>query len=283
MRVRLSSVQTLAVFALLACVLNAWASPLVMLYSAPETEEFNSTPSINAVILMAVLAGLYSIWRSVQVNADRYDYFIVVIVLTLLIVPSSLVAWGIMAITAFLYSYRLGRGSRPGCLVLLATALREPIADVALKLFATQALTFDALLVSWCLSLLGGEGERIGNVVTGFGDHRLLIMTGCASFTNFSIALLAWFAFTRLTIVAWKPRHFIAGAAVGICVICLNTFRLVGMAFGPSQYELIHNGWGPMAFDLIVSITISLIIWLGVKNDLQNGSPMAGFNLSSVR
>jgi len=223
---------------------------------------------IGFVIPAALLLGLRLLIQTRADEVETLDWVLIVCALILLLVPSATVSW---LVTAALAVFAMPRfrspWARAGLSVVLFTALRDPLATTLLKLFATPLLDTDAAMTATLLKIFMQEAAHQGNVVIGQSGHQLLILTGCTSYTNLSMALLGWFALSRNFKPFLDRRQAAAGLAVATAVIGLNIVRLTIMALGPAPYHFFHDGSGGVMFEAaLIAVTVGLTL-LGVRND----------------
>lgn len=245
---------------------NALSKPIAaLLQNAPDRlEALAAGGGVSWVIWLALAAGLYLLWQAPARPAGSAERRLCLLALFAFLVPNASASWLACAGLA-LAALALRRGSaaeRAGLAILAALALREPLTAALLQLAADPLLRLDAWLVDG-LRRLAGEASRLeGNIVSGNGSHRLLILTGCASFSNVSLALLGWFTLSRCGLQPWTPRTWHAGLALVFAVVGLNATRLALMAQDAATYRWLHDGPGPELFGVgLVVATLSLTHW----------------------
>jgi len=223
---------------------------------------------LGFVIPMAFALGLKMLLIKSRDIVGPRDWAALIVVLLVLLIPSSTLAW---LVTTALAMFALSRFSDPWVRarlsIIIFAAAREPMAAVLLKLFATPLLDTDAIMTAQLLKLFISDTSSLGNIVIGPGGHRLLILTGCTSYTNLSIALLGWFTLSRSHRPSMDIHQAIAGLFVAGFVVGLNIVRLVFMAVGPVPYHFFHDGIGSTLFQVTL-ITVTILISLrGVRRD----------------
>ena len=194
-------------------------------------------------------------------------------------VPSATLSWlgvGVLALWVR-YDKRTVARAQAGAAIFAFLAFREPAAQVLLNVFAETVLGLDAALVALVLNAVNGEGSVIGNMVSGANGHRLLVMTGCSSYTNVSLALLGWYALTHTVGGHWNLRTYVAGFGVAVSVVVLNIVRLTLMGLGPDPYRFFHDGFGVDVFQIGILTSTLLITWWGFRHDTQPLYPLRAF------
>jgi exosortase/archaeosortase family protein len=248
---------------------NSVAKPvLVALRDNDPIEAFLGGFGISVIVWLALGIGFWRVMRSRDSSTAMagVDWLVAASAMLAVAVPLANAAWfG----TAVLSAWWLGRdGNRcqdlsAGALILFVAALREPIALVALGLLAGPMLTVDAEIAGALLSLPFPQTETAGNVVLGPEGHRLLIMTGCSSYTNLSIAVLGWLALVRgFGDDRRKSTLLLHAAGLAVTVFSLNVARLAAMGVSPEWYAVLHDGWGAGVFaQAPMVLTVAFAWW----------------------
>ncbi|PHS79024.1 MAG: hypothetical protein COB59_03820 [Rhodospirillaceae bacterium] len=227
---------------------------------------------ISFVIPMAFVFGIKLLLIKSRDTVCPRDWAVLIAALFALLIPSATLAWLVAAALAMFAMSRFSdpfsnQWARAGLSIIIFAALREPMAAVLLKLLATPLLDTDAIMTAMLLKLFISDASSLGNIVTGPGGHRLLILTGCTSYTNLSIALLGWFTLSRSCRAFMDIHQVIAGLFVAGFVVGLNVVRLVLMAVGPVPYHFFHDGIGSSLFQVtLITVTI-LISLMGVRRN----------------
>jgi exosortase/archaeosortase family protein len=99
----------------------------------------------------------------------------------------------------------------------------------------------------------------------GPNGHGVVIISGCSSFHNLSLALLCWVTISRLRRQNWQVRDFVIGSAIGITMILLNVARISLMAWDIELYHYWHDGIGAEIFAVAASLTILLMSLCGSR------------------
>ena len=217
----------------------------------------------NAIICMGIAASCYLRWRacstlqfksalperSLAQSYYRKQHLTCLLLALLLIIPSATFSWLICALAALLWRLcsRIKSSDYSAAVLMIAIALREPISQLSLSLFAEQILGFDSFLSSL---LLSGDinVEKIGNIIIS-NDVSLLVLTGCSAFNNASLALLLWLTLCLLlhqkTTVADSWRLLL----LLFLVVLSNSLRLSLMTGSIEDYQYFHQGKGADVFN----------------------------------
>jgi len=256
---RLNLIMTVFVFGL--C--NAMIRPM-----RAHVQEFGIIDSalsgfgISFIIWFAIYCSFDLLRKTDQNPASHADYAVAFVAMLLLCIPSASISWMVVALFAAycgFYGYKRGSAGRNACLIILAVALRVPVSDICLKLSADALLQFDALATLSLLKALGIAMVRQGNILVGESGHQLLIMTGCASFTNISLALLLWFTVVRTRILRWHVGLTLYALPLMAVVMGVNIVRLSLMALSKDNYFFYHDGLGADIINALI-----LLIALGI-------------------
>jgi len=249
---------------------NAMIRPILL-----HIEEFGFLHSaingfgISFIVWFAVYCGLHLLYQDKgSTMATSPDIAIGIITLVLLCLPSSLLSWIFLSCFAAYCSVFMPfqtTAPRHACAIILAVSLRIPISELCLRLSADTFLQFDAVATQTLLQFLDPEIIRQGNILIGSSGHELLIMTGCASFTNISLALLLWFTIVRSKITIWKHSFNLYIAPLCILVMGINIFRLSMMTLSVDLYHFYHDELGAD----ITNVAILLIALLTALTTLH--------------
>lgn len=220
---------------------------------------------ISFIIWFSIFSSLFLIQNSNEKKATRNDFLFSFIALVLFMIPSSYISWITLSVyslyTIFatrLDSYKL----RNACLIMLAVSARTPLSDICLKIFSDSLLKFDAIVTHFSSKMFNPSITRHGNILVTDSNHELLIMTGCASFTNISLAILLWFTIIRSNVFKWQKHYNLYILPLCLSVMGLNIFRLSMMSFSKDLYFYYHDGLGANIINaciLIVSILFAFI------------------------
>jgi hypothetical protein len=193
------------------------------------------------------------------------DIFVTFLILILLCIPSTIASWLVLAGFAAYCSFFVTKPHtkmRNASFIMLALSLRVPVSDVFLKLSADSLLQFDAFATLSVVQLIDESILRHGNILVGPQGHELLIMTGCASFTNISLAILLWFAVVRSYSLKWTASLNLHIIPLCIFVMGLNIFRLSMMSLSIEKYHFYHDELGADIINsaiLVVALILSII------------------------
>jgi hypothetical protein len=252
---------------LLIAFSNAIAGPVTMEIASRGPLAILDGAGIGLVIWAVATWCFYTLVRTENsVVAQPLDLPAIGVAGTLVLIPSAMTSWIACFVISLWAFYRLKDCAvlKSVCLIFAALAMRVPITTLTLDTVSEEFLTVDAFLVQLALMLTPLETHQIGNIIVGMDGHKLAVMTGCSSFTNVSMALLAWFAITQATCHQISRRSALAGFGVAIAVVLLNVVRLSLMSVNAELYTYIHDGDGVYAFEMSLVIATLLITFIGI-------------------
>ncbi|PCI99044.1 MAG: hypothetical protein COB14_06815 [Alphaproteobacteria bacterium] len=255
-----------------ACLFSVvFAIGLVNAMIRPVRDHVNDTGFINAlldgggisfIVWFAIYCSLDLLLKSGSEVSGKKDWIAAFSAVFLFIIPSAFVSWLVLAVFAgycSFTSFKPETFARNAALVMLAISLRVPVSDICLKLTADIFLQFDAMATQLVAGFMNPLIGREGNIIIGSDGHELFIMTGCASFTNISLAFLLWFTLVRTQILVWKRSFTLYIVPLITLVMGINIWRLSMMALSKEDYLFYHDGVGGD----IVNVAI-LLVALGV-------------------
>lgn len=221
---------------------------------------------ISFIVWFAIHSIYEQLYRVTSSRADLISLLVGGVTLLFFMLPSSMVAWVALGLYCCYYAFFVPELKRPkqrvfrsASLIALALAFRVPLSDTLLKISADFLLRFDAFATEKLLAFSGFTASRTGNIVRVDGEHDLLVMTGCASFTNISLALLLWFTLVRAQGPAWKNSNYLVLGLLAVLVLMMNLVRLSLMTLSRENYFFYHEGTGADIIDaLIVFVAIAL-------------------------
>jgi hypothetical protein len=201
--------------------------------------------------------------------AARLRDFLVIAALCLLVfLPWSRAIW-VAATGVAIYLRLTDTGDpklRAAGIVLIALAVQELWGPVLFNFLAPHLLRAEAAAVGTMLAAARPGTVWQDNAIMGPTGHGVMIISGCSSFHNTSLALLCWVTVSRLRAQDWQVRDFVTGGAIAITMILLNMARICLMAWNIELYDYWHNGIGAEIFAISASLTILLMSLYGSRS-----------------
>jgi hypothetical protein len=235
-----------------------------------------ASPEVLVSDLLAVGVFQYLAWyvifhllgASDLAPAARLRDFLVIAPLCLLVfLPTSRAIWvAASGIAIYLFLTDTGdRSLRAAGIVLAALSVQELWGKVFFNLLASHLLRVEATAVGTILKVARPGTMWQDNTIMGPNGHGVVIISGCSSFHNLSLALLCWVTISRLRCQSWQVRDFVIGSAIGTTMICLNLARILLMAWNAELYHYWHEGIGTEIFEIGASLTILLMSLYGSR------------------
>lgn len=170
--------------------------------------------------------------------------------LLVLLVPSSLVAWGATGAYAIWLMADAKTAARHRLLLVVGLCLTAIWQLLAIRLLGRWLLLPDALVTEHLLNLLRGGVERSGNVIEAGGGHRVVILAACSTLQTLPLVLVGAFAFG-----GGRPAPIVTA---GSMYVLLNAARLAMVAWSADLYALLQGPIGQNVFEVLV---IALLVW----------------------
>jgi exosortase/archaeosortase family protein len=149
-----------------------------------------------------------------------------------------------------------------GC-VLLALSTQLVWAAMLFQFFTPELLPADAQLVGAILDRLRPDIVHSGTTFDAPDGHAIMLIGGCSSFNNLSIALLACVSVIMFTRTEWVRRDFLTFAIACGVMISLNVLRIVLLCWSVESYAFWHNAQGAPLFATGQTVIVLLIAWWG--------------------
>ena len=181
-------------------------------------------------------------------------------VLALVLVPSSAVSWGALALYAAAHAYLAQSERRTGALIFLAVALASIWSSVILKWLALPVTSAEAFVLGQILHLIRPDVIQFANVVGNPDTHSLILMTRCTTADGLPHAAIAMVAVAYLLGAPQKSKLRTAFVVLALVYAAANLIRLAGMAWSADAYALVHGPVGANVFDLFQAL---LVLGLG--------------------
>jgi exosortase/archaeosortase family protein len=199
--------------------------------------------------------------------ARMRDFLVIASLCLLVFLPTSRAIW-VAATGMAIYLFLTDTGDpklRAAGIVLAALSVQELWGKVFFNLLASHLLRAETAAVGTMLEVARPGTVWQDNAIMGPNGHGVVIISGCSSFHNLSLALLCWVTISRLRRQTWQVRDFVIGSAIGITMILLNVARILLMAWNVELYHYWHDGNGTEIFAIGASLTILLMSLYGSR------------------
>ena len=157
----------------------------------------------------------------------------------------------------------VGARTRRIAIIMLAMTGTLIWGRLLITMIPAPILDFDAAMAG---ALVGAKVS--GNVVLNLGPNGgaggIIVMGGCSSFHNMSLAVLLYA--TLMSAFSLRPttRLVAAGAMAVLAMAAINILRLAAMVRFPSHFQELHDGLGADLFGLSSLLCAGLIIGIAV-------------------
>jgi hypothetical protein len=199
--------------------------------------------------------------------AQWRDFLIIAAFCLLVFLPTSRAIWvAASGIAIYLFLTETGDAKlRAAGIVLAALSVQELWGRLFFNLVADHLLRAEAAVIGTMLEVARPGTVWHDNGISGPDGHGVVIISGCSSFHNVSLALLCWVTLSRLRRQTWEVRDFVIGPAIGITMILFNLARICLMAWNIELYHYWHESSGTEIFAIGASLTILLMSLYGSK------------------
>jgi hypothetical protein len=225
-----------------------------------------STFGISVIVLAACFLGISFILDEQNDEISSADIAVSAALFCLIILPVGAMSWlAVTALSLYILLFTPAKESRcQGAIILLAMTVPMLWGRSLFLLFGDFILKLDASLVGWMLG-----SHRSGNMVE-FADHSgtLVIVPGCSSFTNMSLAMLWWVTISQAVRHRWCYQDISWWLLACASVVAVNITRISLMGLSYSYYDTIHSAWGNTVTNVITLSLTVLICVLGVRREV---------------
>jgi hypothetical protein len=228
-------------------------------------DALSNTFEISVIVWLSCIAGISIILRDQTGKVRSADLAVAAGYLFLVILPIGPLSW--LAVTVLCLYVLVSTNDtllRRGAVILLATSVPMLWSRMLFQFFANRILEVDASLVGWLLGT-----HRTGNLVEfADGSGLLVILPGCSSLANVSLAFLCWVTVSQFVCHKKSPYDLLWCFLACTSVVAVNVTRISLMGLNHVQYDEIHNHWGDAVANIIIlGLTIGFCV-LGVRREL---------------
>jgi hypothetical protein len=183
-----------------------------------------------------------------------------------IILPIGSLSWlAVTALSLYILVATNVASTQRGALILLATTVPMLWSQLLFRFFANPILQIDASLVCWILGT-----HRTGDIV-GFADGSgfLVIMPGCSSLTNVSLAFLCWVTIGQLVCHKKSGYDLVWCLMICISMMAVNVTRISIMGLSQWHYGALHGQLGNAIYDTMMFALMVGFCLLGVRRELS--------------
>jgi hypothetical protein len=221
---------------------------------------------ISIVVWISCAAGISLVLQDRIIGVRPSELAMGAAFASFIILPIGSLNWlAVTALSLYILISTNVASTRRGALILLATTVPMFWSQLLFRFFANSILQIDASLVSWILGT-----RRTGDIV-GFADGSgsLVIMPGCSSLTNVSLAFLCWVTVSQLVCHKKSAYDVVWCLMACISMMAVNVMRISLMGLSQWHYGTFHGRLGNAIDDTIMFVLMVGFCLLGVKRELS--------------
>lgn len=247
-------------FALLA--LNGLAAQIAASLLDEGNRSYAGLFGVSAIIWFALFAMVRLAFdhEGPHPAIDRLDWPVLACTVAILIVPVPAVsAAGLLALGVYCV-VRSEANSTLWRIGVIGLALSGPllIGPAILALAGPELTRIEASLAGSLTSL-----HVEGNVITAVdGSTNFVVARGCSALANLSQAMLLTVTMGQLFGVRRLSATMGWALAAAICVVAINSSRLLALGYWPQHFDYLHEGPGRMLFVLAaLAAMCGIAVW----------------------
>jgi hypothetical protein len=224
-----------------------------------------NTFEISVIVWLSCAAGISLILRDRTIGVRPSELAIAAGFVVLVLLPIGALSWvAVTALSLYIILSDNVASSRRGALILLAATVPMLWSRLLFQFFAKLILQVDASLVGRILGT-----ERTGDIV-GFADGSgvLVILPGCSSLANVSLAILCWVTVSQLVSHKQSAYDLLWCVMACISVVAVNVSRISLEGLSQWHYATFHSPWGDAVGNTIMLGLIVGCSVLGVRREL---------------
>ena len=254
--------------AALGCISGLASRIIQSINSLGWSDALFDTFQVSVVVWISCAAGVSLLVRDRTIGVRSSELAMAAGFLVLVILPIGPLSWlAVSALSLYIVLSTNVDSSRRGAFILLATTVPMLWSRLLFRFFANLILQIDASLVSWLLGT-----HRTGDIVDfADGSGVLVILPGCSSLANVSLAILCWVTVSQLADHKRCAYDLFWCLMACISVMAVNVTRISLMGLSPWHYAMIHGSWGDLVGNVI---TLALIVGFsvfGVRREVFRG------------
>ncbi len=213
------------------------------------------------IITIAVAASL--VWGGQTFDQQARPGAAEVIAAATLLIPSSTLSWGVVAVYASHLAFRSEGQARLGALLFVALAITSIWSSVALKWVALPVTSAEAAAVGLLLGLFKDGVVQVANVVGVPSEHSLIVMSACSTADGLPRALVGLAAV--LVLADRDPARWFVPTAIAFTLfyVIANLVRLTLMAWSWDLYSIGHGPLGAGLFDAATTAAVFAVVLAG--------------------
>jgi hypothetical protein len=148
--------------------------------------------------------------------------------------------------------------------IVAAIAVQAVVAPLVFTEISSFLLPLDAAAAGFLLSTILPGASWSGTVINSINGHSVVVLAGCSSFHNLSLATLCWVTITMAHRPYWTRHDLWIGACAGFIQIAFNVARLLLISISYPMFHFWHDGAGRHYFAAAATFTATLVVAVGV-------------------
>ena len=236
---------------------------------------------LRAFEFFGAVVSLYLLSRGRLGNASLLDWFGCASAIL-----AASIGFAGSSITLFaLYLFIRGRGdlsTKAAATVAAAVAVQAVWAPLVFSKISFVLLQIDAGVAGWLVSLFVPGASWSGTVVSTPSGHDVVIIEGCASFHNLSLASLCWVTLSMLHRPYWVKSDFYIGLVAALIQFGFNICRLVLISLSLPMYEFWHQGLGKHVFAAVATACAIIFVQVSLVRRDQRDFHKAGLRVAAI-
>jgi hypothetical protein len=232
--------------------------------------------------LLGLLAAIYCLTKAPSIPATAFQIatLTAAVLLTLFNFHGAAV---IIAATSLLCGNRGALQMKAAGTIVAAIAVQAIVAPVVFTKISSFLLPLDAAAAGFLLSMVLPGASWSGTVINSINGHSVVVLAGCSSFHNLSLATLCWVTITMAHRPYWTRHDLWIGAWAGFTQIAFNVARLLLISVSEPMFHFWHDGVGRHYFAAAATFTATLIVAVGVlRADRKASAESAELPISPV-
>ena len=231
--------------------------------------------SVSAIVWIALVA-IWQLARDAPSSAlTRRDIVVFTTGLALCFLPSGWEARLALLLTSIYLWWASNPRTPERRIAIIAASLTVPLVwgRLALHFLAPELLGFDAMMAGL---IIGHEvqGNTVAFAPGALADagKRMVIFTGCSSFTNLSLTAVVTALVTQMFDLPGRWRLLVFVVALAASTLVINLVRLAAIASFPDHFDWLHVGTGATLFGYAGLIAMGGIAVVAAHNDWLRGN-----------
>jgi exosortase/archaeosortase family protein len=223
-----------------------------------------SSFGVSVAVWISCAAGISLVLRDRTIGVLPSELAIGVGFVLLVILPIGPLSWlAVAGLSLYIIIFTNIASSRRGAFILLAATVPMLWSRLLFQFFANAILRIDASLVGWILGT-----HRTGDIVEfADGSGVLVILPGCSSLANVSLAILCWVTVSQLVDHKKSAYDLVWCLMACLSVVAVNVTRISLMGLSQWHYATFHSPWSDVLGNTIILSLIVGFSVLGVRRE----------------